>query len=416
VKRGPRTASVVIALAVAIAGCGGGSATQPGGFTYENTLTVYSDLPLQGPQGGLMTSINDGEILALTQAHARGQDRNVSIALLNDAQASAGGWTEKTTSLAARAAGPDLDAIAYIGDFDSGATAFSLPIINENDILQVSPASPYVGFTDKSPLDQIGEPDYYYPAGVRTFARLVPTDLQEAAATASLMRSLGVRRVYLLADSAAVSDPYDSVIAPMLGSAAGKLGVALAGSSAIDTAAGGDYAGLAAKIAASGAGAVYVGAAPDAGAEKLWQALYAGLPGVKLFAPSTLATGPFLERLGAASGATYVTSPILPLSQYPPAAQRVLSEYRSTFQSAPTAYSLYGYEAMASVLAAIQRAHASPSRRLDVVRDYFALGERHSVIGNYRINAHGDSSLSSFAGYRVGAGGTLIELRRISGG
>ena len=51
-----------------------------------------------------------------------------------------------------------------------------------------------------------------------------------------------------------------------------------------------------------------------------------------------------------------------------------------------------------------------------MVRDYFALGERHSVIGNYRINAHGDSSLSSFAGYRVGAGGTLIELRRISGG
>ena len=90
--RGSRAAGlVVVALAAVLAGCGS-SGTQAGGYTYEKTLTVYSDLPLQGPQGGLMTSINDGEILALEQAHARGRDRNVSIALINDAQQSAGGW------------------------------------------------------------------------------------------------------------------------------------------------------------------------------------------------------------------------------------------------------------------------------------------------------------------------------------
>jgi len=381
--RHPRTAATVVSvLAALVAGCGGSASTEPGGFTYESTLTVYSDLPLQGPQGQLMTSINDGEILALEQAHARGQDRNVSIALLNDAGAS--GWSTKTTSLAARAASQDLGAIAYIGDFDSGATAVSLPLINENYILQVSPASPYVGFTDTSPVDQTGEPKRYYPSGPRTFARLMPSDAQEALATTRFMKTLGVKRIYLLRDDAAISNPYDSVIAPLVGSYAARSAIAVAGSAQIDTArltTPGDYAKLAATISASGADAVLTGAAPDAG------------------------------------NATYVTSPILPLAQYPSSAQRVLVAYRHAFASPPTAYSLYGYEAMSSVLAAIQEAHRSTTnRRLDVVRDYFHLGLRDSVIGSYSIDANGETSLSRFAGYRVGTAGQLIELRLLSGG
>jgi branched-chain amino acid transport system substrate-binding protein len=409
-------AAVVVALAATVAGCSS-SGTQPGGFTYETTLTVYSDLPLQGPQGALMSSINDGEILALEQAHARGQDRNVSIALLNDARAGAGGWATQTTSLAARAAGQDLDAIAYIGDFDSGATAVSLPILNENDILQVSPGSSYVGFTDQNPIAQ-SQPSFYYPTGNPTFARLAPTDVQEASATVSFMRSLGVKRLYVLRDTAPESAPFASVIAPMVAHDAPGAGIALAATADVDTAtpalpAG--YPSLVATIASAHPDAVLLGGAPDGGAQILLQELHAQLPDVKLFAPSTLATGQFLSSLGAAASETYVTSPILPLDQYPPPAQAVVRAYRRAFGVAPTAYSLYGYEAMASVLAAIQRAGKNAHDRLDVVHDYFSLGVRHSVIGTYRIDSHGDTSLDTFAGYRVGSGGALIELRRLSG-
>ncbi|MGD0981014.1 MAG: hypothetical protein ABR946_05970 [Solirubrobacteraceae bacterium] len=417
--RGRRAAGlVVVALASVLAGCGS-SGTQAGGYTYEKTLTVYSDLPLEGPQSALMTSINDGEILALEQAHAGGRDRNVSIALVNDARQGAAGWDRATTSHAAEAAGQDIDAVAYIGDFDSAATAISLPLINENDILQVSPASPYVGLTDTNPLDQTGEPAVYYPSGNRTFARLAPSDVEEASATASFMRMLGVRRVYLLSDTAPLSAPYDSAIARMLAGDAPSRGIGVAGAADVDTARSAQpsaYAAIATKIAQAHVGAVLLGAAPDAGAQALWQELHAELPGVKLFAPSTLASAPFLRSLAAAASSTYVTSPILPLNQYPPAAQVVLGDYRHAFGSAPTAYSLYGYEAMASVLAAIQRAGKNAHQRLSVVDAYFRLGLRHSVIGDYRIDrSTGDSSLASFAGYRVGTGGELIEMRRLSG-
>ncbi|HUB75979.1 MAG TPA: ABC transporter substrate-binding protein [Solirubrobacteraceae bacterium] len=396
-----RTLIAVAALAVLLAGCGG-SGTQPGGFTYENVLTVYSDLPLQGPQGSLMRSIDDGEILALEQAHARGEDRDVSIALLNDA--GHGGWTEQTTGDAAREAGQDLDAIAYIGDFDSAATAVSLDITNENNILQVSPASPYAGLTDVS--RDPTEPDRYYPDGRRTFARLAPSSSVEAVAATRLMRSQHVERLYTLDDG----ERFDGAIAGTVAADWVAAGGRIAGSSRLGT-----IAASVARIAAARPAALFVGAAPSARIARLWAAVHARLPSLKLFAPSTLATAPFIARIAPEAGTTYVTSPILPLSQYPASAQAVLRAYRRAFGTAPTAWSLYGYEAMASVLAAVREAHASPDRRLVVVHDYFALGERHSVLGDYRIDVRGDSSLRTFAVYRVGGGGQLLYVRRISG-
>ncbi len=406
------------AAALAIAGCGS-SGAQIGGFTYETTLTVYSDLPLQGPQGASMTSINDGAILALAQAHANGRDRDVSIALLNDADAQSGGWSAGTTSLAARAAGQDLGAIAYIGDFDSGATAISLPLINANDILQVSPGSPYAGLTGRRSGNLPGEPGRYYPTSRRTFARLVPTDAQEALATARFMRSTGVRRLYVLADIAPASAPYDSAIAALVAGDASAAGIGVAGSAKLDTADGPrpqSYAALVASVARSHPDAVLLGGAPDAGAVTLWRALHRVLPAAKLFAPSTLASLPFLRALGRAADSTYVTSPILPLDQYPSSARPVLRAYRRAFGLAATPYSLYGYEAMSSILQAIEHAHrGAANRRLAVIAAYFRLGLRRSVIGAYRIGRGGDTTATAFAGYRAGPLGKLSELRRLSG-
>lgn len=384
-------------------------------------LTIYSDLPITGPQRPLMTSIYQGEELALDQEKASSHYLDITLATqLNDADPSTGAWSPTVTDSSATEAAQDPEAIAYIGDFNSGATATSLPITNRADMLQVSPSSPYVGLTDPDQYDVIGEPNRYYPSGIRTFARLVPSDVQEATATTRFMRWLGVTSVYVLIDNSPYNGPFDSAIAPIVASDAARAGITLAGSSQIDTVADllpANYASIAATIAASGAAAVIVGAAPDAGSVALWQELYAKLPGVKLFAPSTLAIGPFLDKLGAAGTATFVTSPILPLSQYPRRSRAVLSAYRREFHSAPTAYTLYGYEAMRSILAAIKRAGGAHATRLGVVKAYFDLGERDkSVIGRYEINARGDTSLSQFAAYEIGADDHFIELRRFSGG
>jgi branched-chain amino acid transport system substrate-binding protein len=400
---------LALTLAGALAGCGS-SGTQPGGFTYENTLTVYTGLPLQGPQAGLMQSIVDGEILALRQAGGRAHGRPVSFAAVNDSPQQNGTWDGKEP----RAAGQDLDAIAYIGDYDSAATAISLPILNENDILQISPGSSYLGFTDASPFTEPADPGRFFPSGHDTFARLVPSDLAEARAAVELMRDEGVQRLYVLSDSAPASAPYDSAIGAMVVHEARIHGPKLAGSASFDSAARSSHRALLAALAKSSADAVFVAAAPSPGVESLWNALHAALPSLRLFAPSTLATPSFLSATASTAAVTYLTSPLLPLAQYPSSARAVLRAYRHTFGTAPTALSLYGYEAMSSVLAAIAKAR-DPANRLDVLAAYRRLGWRNSVIGRYRITASGDSTLTRFAGYGVGASGRLTELHLLSG-
>jgi branched-chain amino acid transport system substrate-binding protein len=375
-----------------------------------------------------MASIQEGELLALEQAHRADRDLNVDLLPLDDAPSpvSSGGWSPSQAQASVDTVTRDRDAIAYIGDYDSGATATTLPSTNRAGILQVSPWSPYVGLTDLNPVDGIGQPGAYYPSGARTFARLVPSDVKEAQATTSFMQQLGISSVYVLSDNSPYNGPFDSAIAPLVASDAAKAGITLAGQAQVDTAATtqpAGYASVVAAILASHASAVFVGAEPGPGAVALWQALFDGLPGVALFAPSTLAIGPFLDKLGAATADTYVTSPILPADQYPRSGQAILSLLKrrygtySRYGTYPYPEALYGYEAMKSILDAINIAGKNATKPLALIHTYFHLGTRDkSVIGRYYITRTGDSSLSKFAGYRVGEDGHLIEIRRFNVG
>jgi branched-chain amino acid transport system substrate-binding protein len=413
----------VFALGAVLAGCGTTGTVQGGNDAFSaTTLTVYSDLPLLGSDPEVAASIFNGEVLALYDAGGHVGRLHVSIESLNDsAEVPITGASHTTqTARSAHAASSDLSTVAYIGDLDSAATALSLPLNNENDVLQISPGSPYAGFTDAGSANYTGDPSRYYPNGSPTFARLVPSDAVEAKATVRYMRSLGVARLAVLSDRS--TPPHaDAAIAALVAGDAPASAITVVGPLAgIDTQSTGasrtDYAKIATAVAAQHPDAVLLGGTPDRGAIALWNELHAKLPHAKLFAPSTLATPTFLRGLGAAAAATYVTSPILEPSQYPAAAQRVFAEYRRTFPGvALTPYALYGYEAMHDVLLAIARAGSQAAKRTALAYAFFhRLGVIHGTIGDYTIDTHGDTSLASFDGYRVSAGGQLVLVRRIS--
>jgi branched-chain amino acid transport system substrate-binding protein len=427
-RRPGRKACLLFTLGALLAGCGTSGTVQGGNDTFSaTTLTVYSDLPLLGPQGAQMTSIVDGEMLALYDAGGHVGKLHVSLQSLNDFPepliADPLHLADAQIGQSAHTASSDLSTAAFIGDFDSAATAISLPLDNQNDVLQVSPGSSYVGFTDANAADYVGDPTRFYGYGSRTFARLVPSDLAEAKATVTYMRSLGVARLEVLEDNSdppydLANPPYDGVIATLVASDARAAGITVVGQhTGIDTQTDtrpGDYSGIAAAVAARHPDAVLLGGAPDGGADALWRELHAKLPGAKLFAPSTLATPAFLGRLGPAASATYVTSSILEPSQYPAAAQSVFAQYRRMFSLSPTAYVLYGYDAMNDILLAIRKAGRLAARRQSLLYAFFHLGPIKGAIGDYTINASGDTSLASFDGYRVSAGGELVLVRRIS--
>jgi branched-chain amino acid transport system substrate-binding protein len=402
--------ALVLAIGCAIAACGTSTdvRTAANRVCGRTWLTVYSDLPLAGADRYDMQTIVNGERLALAGVHKRVGPCRVQLEPYDDAGSAAGVWDPGATAQVAHKAAADPGAIAYIGDFDSGATATSLQITNASNTLQISPWSPYVGFTDAGPADDEGDPQRYQSSGHNTFARLVPSDYNQAAATTTFMAALGVTRLYVLGD---VSDPFDADIAELIANGAPVAGVPVVGyqpniNLATNTQPQG-YAALVSNIQAARADGVVLGGKPGPGALALWSELHATMPHAKLFAPSTLATPAFLAHLGAAAAATYVTSPILEWSQYPPVARRVKQEYCRTYGACPNQYALYGYEAMRDVLATISRADYS-SDPTALAHAFFHLGKRHGVIGDYVIYPDGNISVKTFDLYAVTPSGRLV--------
>jgi branched-chain amino acid transport system substrate-binding protein len=390
---------VALLLAAVLAGGCGGVGVSTAGTVSGDQLTIYSSLPLEGSLEPVTRQIVNGEKLALAQVGGRVHRFKINYASLNDANPKTGEWAPGETSTNAKVAAQDSSTIAYLGDYDSAATAISLPIVNEAGILQISPASPYVGLTSSLDAGQ-DEPERFYQTGLRTFARLMPADPVQAAAQVKLMQALGIRRVYVIEDQ----DPFDLPLAAILVEAAKRAGIEVVGESTIDTTASTEFAGEVKKVSESGAEAVFFSGLPGAGALGLWQQLHASEPNLQLLGSSSLAQSTFASQIGSAAAVTYLATPMFPSALYPPAAQVVLRQYRSQFHEMPSPYALYGYEAMSVVLLAIRRAGSHGNERRVVIRELFAIKDRDSVLGGYSLQPSGDTTLSRYGIDRVARG------------
>ena len=192
----------LLIAAFGVAACGGDddegdpAATE----TAAKAVTIYSSYPLQGAGRKQSIAAVNGAKLALEQAGGKAGNVTVTYEPLDDATAQAANWTPEQTSANARKAAQDESTAIYLGEFNSGATAVSLPILNEAGIAQISPSNTAVGLTSDEPGANPGEPDKYYPTGQRTFARIVPKDTIQGAALATLMKEDGCTKVQLLND------------------------------------------------------------------------------------------------------------------------------------------------------------------------------------------------------------------------
>jgi hypothetical protein len=186
--RAVAVAALLITTAL-IPGCGSGGSSGP------ETVSIYVSLPLHGARAADGRAIAAGARTALARAGGRAGSVRVRAFFLDD---TGGGrrWSMVATAANARRAAEDSSAVGYIGDVDSGATRMSLPITNQAEIVQVSPASTATDLTlDTGSLG----PDRYQPSGELTFARIVPND-DELAAAARAVRPAGRAQVLTAPD------------------------------------------------------------------------------------------------------------------------------------------------------------------------------------------------------------------------
>jgi len=384
------------ALAALACGCGSVSGASSSG----NQLTVYSSLPLQGPSGAVSQQIVNGEKLALYDAGGHVGPFKVSYDSQDDSSPTSGQWDPSVTAADAKTAADDPSTIAYLGDYNSAATAISLPLINAAGILQISPASPYGGLTSSLYAGQ-DEPERFYPTGKRNFARLQPGDRAQAQAQVRLMSDLHVSKVYVLDDQ----DPFELPLAQMVVSDSEHAGISVAAHDSLDTTATTSFAGETAKIAESGAQAVFFAGGTTPEIVALWKQLHIADPHLWLLGSSTMVNATFTSTIGdGAAARTLLTTPVLPLDMYPASSRHVLADYRRQFHIQPEAYALFGYAAMSATLQAIRHAGTRGGNRQAVINALFAAGERDSVIGRYAIEPDGETTLSNYGVDRVAAG------------
>jgi branched-chain amino acid transport system substrate-binding protein len=392
------------AAVVGIAGCGSSSdQTLAANRIRGKTLTIYVSAPLRGRSSVSGQAVVSGARLALQQIGGRIGEYRIAFKQLDDATVQRGGWDPGQTTINARVAVTDPTTIGYVGEVDSGASAVSIPPLNRAGIPQVSPTSSAVGLTSSAPGAFPGEPEKYYPTGVRTFARVVPNDSVQAVAQVRVQQSLGCKSTYVLNDGEV--DGADAARSFEVAAQAAHL--RLAGVQTFPRNAT-SYKSLAAGVAQVAPGCVLISADTESGAVPLTTALASAMPGVKIFGIDDLAESTYWNPADGGVPASVdaqvvLTAPTLALGSYPRSATAFAVAYEHRFGS-PQPAAIFGYEAMSLLLSAIDRATdrgTRPAMRSRVRAALFATRDRASVLGTYSIDPDGDTTLRSYGVYAI---------------
>jgi len=398
-------------LALGLAACGedeeegGGS----GGGTAEGTeLTIYSSLPLQGTSKDQSEAVIDGEMLALQQAGGKIGKYTINYESLDDSTAQNPGTADEAqTADNARKAVQDPTTIFYLGEFNSGGTKVSLPILNKAGIPQISPSNTAVGLTTDEPGADPGEPDKYYPTGERTYARIVPKDTIQGAALATIMQEDGCKTVAIANDKTT----YGAGLGRNVETSAKELGLEVTSNDGTDRNAP-NYRSLAEGIDAD----CFVGSGVTGeNYIQLFKDVAAAQPDIKLYGPDGVAEAAFTDPkeggipadVGARTKVTVATlSPEEFEKQGIEEAAKFFSDYEAEYGIAkPDPYAIYGYETMKLALDTLEAVGDKANDRKAVIDQLINNTKgRKSVLGTYDIDENGDTTLTDYGLYTIDGG------------
>ena len=193
-KKNPAKVAVIAAataaLSLILVSCGGGS----------GALVIASDLPKQGGSADQSASTNNAIKLLLKQVNNMAGTYEIEFREYDNSTAAKGSWDDAQCAKNAQEHVAAKDEVAVMGTYNSGCAKIIVPILNQDPdgpMVMVSNANTNPGLTKAW---EPGEPDKFYPTGIRNYWRVVTTDDNQGSAAAQFAKSLGVKKVYVLND------------------------------------------------------------------------------------------------------------------------------------------------------------------------------------------------------------------------
>lgn len=342
-------------------------------------MTLYSLLPLQGPEAGAARDALDGEKLAVHDSGARAGRYALGF---RSVDTSAGGMPTRR-SAAAAAQLPDTDpvAIGAVGGLGGDEAGVELPLLNAAGLAFVSPGATYSGLTVRRGVQAPDEPARFYPSGRRSFARVIGNDVSQAPALVALARASGCRALEVQSGPGAQEHSLAELVAGA-----------------------GQRAGLALGAAGGARTCVVLAYADPAAAAAQARSLHARSPRALILGPAALVGPAFAGRLGASAASVRLLSPVPAPADLSVAASRFAGRFSATFGRAPGPWAYLGYDAMSALIDAIRRAGRHANDRRAVVDALLPGAARSTLLGTASFTPAGDVTPVRWATARVRGG------------
>ena len=353
-----RALAVLSVATLALGACASGSSSTSGsGSSGGKTLIISTDLPLQGASADASTDTNNAIKLYLDQIGNKVGKYNIQLKIYDDSTAAKGAYDDATCVKNAQEHVATKNEVAVMGTYNSACAKLEAPILNQDPtgpMLMVSHANTNPGLTKAW---DPGEPQKYFPSGVRNYARVITTDDYQGAAAADFVsQDLKVKRCAVLNDNTT----YGQGVSKAFVTRAQTDGITILSDAAYDPKQP-NYSSVFEAIKAKNPDCVYIGGIYDLNGGQLLKDKVSVLGDntkVKLIAPDGWTGYPALDKQPQAVGlyATFAGLSTAQLRAAGGAAAKLLDAYKAKYGADPrTDYALYGVAAVQVILAAIEK-------------------------------------------------------------
>jgi branched-chain amino acid transport system substrate-binding protein len=333
------------------------SAVNTGGRGDPDAL-ITSELPLQGARDTTLPMAKAVEFVVREHGFRAGRF-SLGLQSCDDAGSDNEAVDDLRCLQNARVFGRNPAVLGVVGPMNSECANEMLPVLNKapgGPPALVSPTNSRPDLVREDPEDPPGALRELYPTGQRGYARVYPADDLEFAAGALLAQRYGHGRVFFLQDrefSAGLPGRF------WFDRPAERAGLKVAYGSWSSEAT--DYRGLAERVRASGARAVYLNSSPPLGVGQVIRDLRAVDPGITIIGNQGLTpVSALFPTAGSAARGVIITSPGLTVDALGDRGRRFVREFGATLPDhRVTNFDVYAAAATEVLLDAIARSNGT---------------------------------------------------------